>query len=36
MPLMASLWLPHAPGANIYTDLQTGAKSGTTPTSYRP
>ena len=36
MPLMASLWLPHAPGQNIYTDLQTGARSGTTPTSCRP
>jgi raffinose/stachyose/melibiose transport system substrate-binding protein len=29
--LMASLWLPHAPGANIYTDLQTGATTWDNP-----
>ena len=31
MPLMASLWLPHAPGANIYTDLQTGSQKWDNP-----
>ena len=31
MPLMASLWLPHAPGQNIYTDLQTGAQKWDNP-----
>jgi raffinose/stachyose/melibiose transport system substrate-binding protein len=31
MPLMASLWLPHAPGQNIYTDLQTGSQKWDNP-----
>jgi len=31
MPLMASLWLPHAPGNNIYTDLQTGTQKWDNP-----
>lgn len=31
MPLMASLWLPKAPGQNIYTDLQNGSQKWDNP-----
>ncbi|MGA3218958.1 MAG: extracellular solute-binding protein [Acidimicrobiales bacterium] len=31
MPLMASLWLPQAPGHNIYTDLQNGSQKWDNP-----
>lgn len=31
MPLMQSLWLPHVPGNNLNTDLQTGAAKWDNP-----